>query len=201
VIRVGRVRLFQRAEVSSPHTVFSSTLPTMLSAARTAVSSAQFGRRAASTLALKYSKAAFNAAVSKNPQTLTKVQSELSAIATALKDQASVRAFVSNPTLSSKDRQAGFDGLFVTAGGPKKEPISDITKNLFALLADNGRLAETAGVIEGFNDLVAKHKGELTVVVTSAAPLPKDVQTKLESALKQSQAAQAAKSLKITNKV
>jgi hypothetical protein len=39
------------------------------------------------------------------------------------------------------------------------------------------------------------------VVITSAAPLPRDVQTKLELTLKQSQAAQQAKTLKITNKV
>jgi F-type H+-transporting ATPase subunit O len=173
----------------------------MLSAARTATVSAALGRRAASTLALKYSKAVFNAAVAKSPQTLTKVQAELAAISAAVKDQPAVGEFVSNPTLSATDRKAGLDALYTTAGGPKKEAVSDVTKNLFALLADNGRLNETSGVIEGFNELVAKHKGELTVTVTSATPLPKDVQSKLEATLKQSQAAQQAKSLKITNKV
>ena len=79
--------------------------------------------------------------------------------------------------------------------------MSDVTKNLFALLAENGRLGETPGVIEGFNELVAKYKGELSVTVTSASPLPKDILTKLEATLKQSQTAQQAKSLKITNKV
>jgi F-type H+-transporting ATPase subunit O len=180
-------------------------LKAMLSvAARTASSSAAAsvaGRRAASTLALKYSKAAFNAALSKSPQTLSKVQAELAAVGTALKDVPDVGAFVSNPTLSAQDRKAGLDALYATAGGPKKEAVSDVTKNLFGLLADNGRLQETPGIIEGFNDLVAAHKGELTVVVTSATPLPRDVQTKLEASLKQSQAAQQAKSLKIQNKV
>jgi len=83
----------------------------------------------------------------------------------------------------------------------KKEPLSDITKNLFAVLSGNGRLGETQGVIEGFNELVAKYKGELEVVVTSAGPLPKDISSRLETILKQSQTAQQAKSLKITNKV
>ena len=58
-----------------------------------------------------------------------------------------------------------------------------------------------SGVIEGFNELVASYKGELNVTITSAAPLPRDIQTRLETLLKQSQAAQQAKSLKITNKV
>ena len=52
-----------------------------------------------------------------------------------------------------------------------------------------------------WQELVANYKGELNVTITSAAPLPKDIQTRLETLLKQSQAAQQAKSLKITNKV
>lgn len=76
-----------------------------------------------------------------------------------------------------------------------------MTKNFFAVLAENGRLAEAQGVIEGFNDLFAKYKGELDIVVTSASPLPKDMLLRLEATLKQSQAAQKAKTLKLTNKV
>jgi F-type H+-transporting ATPase subunit O len=173
---------------------------TMLAAARSSAISAA-GRRSASTLALKYSKAVFNAALSKSPQALGKVQTELTSISTAIKDTPEINAFVTNPTLSAQDRQAGLQTLLSKAEGAKKEPVSDVTKNLFSLLADNGRLVETQGIIEGFNEMVAKHKGELTVTVTSASPLPKDVQTKLEAALKQSQAAQQAKTLKIQNKV
>ena len=56
-----------------------------------------------------------------------------------------------------------------------------IMKNLFVLLSENGRLGETAGVIQGFNELVAKYKGELNVTVTSAAPLSEDVLNRLEA--------------------
>lgn len=182
---------------TTPSTSASSA---MLAAARSASLSAGVGRRAASTLALKYSKAMFGAALAKSPATLTKVQSELAAISGAIKDTPEINAFVSNPTLSGKDRATGLQTLYSKAEGSKKEPVSDVTKNLFALLAENGRLGETQGVIEGFNELLAAHQGELTVTVTSAAPLPKDVQTKLEAALKQSTAAKQAKTLKITNK-
>lgn len=168
------------------------------STARTTLAQAGLGRRAASTIASKYSKAVFSAALSKSPQTLNKVQTELNAIASSIKGTPDLKTFVTNPTLSSKDRTAGLNVLYSRAS---KEPISDITKNLFVVLSDNGRLAETEGVIEGFNELVAAHKGELTVTITSATPLPRDVQTRLESTLKQSQAAQQAKSLKIANKV
>ncbi|KAG6329083.1 hypothetical protein ID866_10005 [Astraeus odoratus] len=161
------------------------------------------GRRAASSIALKYSSALYSAALKQSPQVLTKVQSELNTIFKGINEVPHLKAFITNPTLSAKERATGLTAVFARAEGsvPKKESISDITKNLFVVLAENGRLAEVPGVIEGFNELVAKHRGELEVLVTSAVPLPKDVATKLEVALKQSEAAQQAKSLKITNKV
>ncbi|KAI0733218.1 OSCP, subunit 5 of the stator stalk of mitochondrial F1F0 ATP synthase [Fomitopsis betulina] len=173
----------------------------LLSSARAATASVGLGRRAASTLALKYSSAVFNAALNKSPQTLNKVQSELATVATALKNVPELNEFVTNPTLSQKDRFAGLNALYAVAEGPKKEPVSEITKNLFVVLSQNGRLAEAQGVIEGFNELVSQHKGELTVTITSAAPLPSDIQRKLEASLKQSQAAQKAKSVKVANKI
>lgn len=158
-----------------------------------------FGRRYASALALKYSNAIYSAAVNKSPQQLTKVQAELAAISNVIKSNEDVAAFITNPTLSAQDRSTGLRAIFSAAS--KKEQISDLTKNLFNVLSENGRLGETKGVIEGFEELVAKHKGELEVIVTSAHPLPADIQRRLETSLKQSQAAQKAKSLKITNKV
>jgi len=62
-------------------------------------------------------------------------------------------------------------------------------------------LAETQGVIAGFNELVAKYKGEVEVIVTSATPLDKSNLTRLETILKQSQVGQKAKTLKVANKV
>jgi F-type H+-transporting ATPase subunit O len=170
---------------------------------RTYAPTAGLGRRAASGIALKYAKAAYSAALAKSPQVLTKVQTELNAISKSIGDTPDLKTFVTNPTLSVKERKTRLPLLFARAEGvgAKKEPVSDITKNLFALLSENGRLGETPGVIEGFNEMVSKYKGELSVIVTSATPLNKDVLTRLETTLKQSQTAQQAKTLKITNKV
>lgn len=176
----------------------------LASAARTFSATPALGRRAASAIASKYSKAVFGAALQKSPQTLNKVATELTNVANVIKTNPEVGAFITNPTLSSKERAAGLQVLFgklETGAGAKKEPVSEITKNLFGVLSENGRLTETEEVIQGFNELLAEYKGELTVTVTSAAPLAKDVLTRLESTLKQSQAAQAAKVLKIENKV
>lgn len=157
-----------------------------------------FGRRCASSLAQKYSNALYSATLKKSPQQLSKIQNELAAISNVIKSNEDVAAFIANPTLSSQDRSSGLQAIFAAAG--RKEQISDLTKNLFGVLSENGRLGETKGVIEGFEELVAKHKGELEVIVTSAQPLPADVQRRLETTLKQSQAAQQAKTVKVTNK-
>jgi F-type H+-transporting ATPase subunit O len=158
-----------------------------------------YGRRYASALAQKYSNAIYSAALKRSPHQLNKVQAELAAISNVIKTNEDVATFISNPTLSSQDRSAGLQAIFTAAS--KKEQISELTRNLLMVLSENGRLGETKGVIEGFEELVAKYKGELEVIVTSAQPLPADVQRRLEATLKQSQAAQQAKSLKITNKV
>lgn len=175
--------------------MLASTARPLLAAARTA------GRRHASTIAPKYSKAAYNAALAKSPQTLTKVQSELAAIAASLKENAQLGGFISNPLLSSNERKNGLDAVLAAGAKGAKEPVNEITRNLFAVLSENGRLSEAPAVIEGFNELVAKYKGELEIFVTSATPLPRDTLTKLESTLKQSETAKQAKVLKVTNKV
>lgn len=171
----------------------------LFAAARRSASAAapSLSRRAASTIASKYSKAVFGAASSKSAATLTKVATELSSISNVIKSQPEVASFITNPTLSQADREKGLQALLTKVD---KAP-SEITKNLLALLAENGRLNETEGVIEGFNELYAEHKGEVTVTVTSAAPLDKATLTRLESTLKQSETAKKAKVLKITNKV
>ncbi|KAL4078477.1 OSCP/delta subunit of ATPase [Scleroderma yunnanense] len=175
--------------------------PALRSSAATAVLG--HGRRAASSIALKYSNALYSAALKRSPLLLTKVQTEVNTISKSINEVPELKEFIANPTLSANDRSVGLIALFARADGlgPKKEPISDITKNFFVVLAENGRLHETEGVIQGFNELVSKYRGELEVLVTSAAPLPKDVATKLEAILKQCQTAQQAKSLKVTNKV
>ncbi|KAF5389486.1 hypothetical protein D9757_004303 [Collybiopsis confluens] len=175
----------------------------LAASARSASFAPLAGRRAASVIATKYSSAIYNAALSKSPQTLAKVHSELVTFTTTLKQNKDIDAFVRNPTLSANDRAAGLASVFKTldGAGSKKEPVSDLTKNLLTILSENGRLAEVEGVIEGFNELVSQYNGELNVTVTSAAPLAKDILSRLESTLKQSQTAQKAKTVKVTNKV
>lgn len=173
----------------------------LASAARSLSAAPGLGRRAASAIATKYSKAVYGAALAKSPQTLAKVHTELTNFSNVIQKDPTVSEFVNNPTLSLAERTKLLQGIFSKLEGSGKESYSDVTKNLLTVLSENGRLGETEGVIEGFNELYAQYKGEITFTVTSASPLPKDVLTRLEKTLKQSQTAQAAKVLKVTNKV
>ncbi|KAF8070230.1 OSCP/delta subunit of ATPase [Lyophyllum atratum] len=172
----------------------------LTAAARSVAAAPGLSRRAASSIALKYSKAVYNAAA-KSPQTLNKVHSDLTTISSTISQQPEVSSFLSNPTLSASERTVALHKFYTKLESAKKEPVSDITKNLLSVLSENGRLGETPAVIEGFNELFAQYRGELDVIVTSATPLSKDVLSRLETSLKQSKAGQEAKILKLTNKV
>ena len=203
--RIGETRSVREKPVTVTHgvTLFSSSSQMLLASARTFSAIPGLGRRAASAIASNYSKAIFDASAKKSPQTLTKVATDLSNTSAAIKSDPEIAELIRNPTLSSKERANGLQKLFTKLEGigAKKEPVSDITKNLLTILSENGRLPETQEVIEEFHVLLAQYKGELTVTVTSAAPLDKATLTRLEGTLKQSQTAQVAKVLKIENKV
>ncbi|EPT00468.1 hypothetical protein FOMPIDRAFT_88425 [Fomitopsis schrenkii] len=60
-------------------------------------------------------------------------------VLTALKDIPELNEFVTNSTVSQKDRSAGLDVLYMFARGPPKEPVSEITKTLFVVLSERRR--------------------------------------------------------------
>ncbi|GAA5987965.1 hypothetical protein JCM11641_005966 [Rhodosporidiobolus odoratus] len=146
-------------------------------------------------LAGKYAGALFTAAVKKNA--LQAVEADLKGVKSIAAD-ATVRDFLANPILSSADKASGIEAL-LNKSSPKG--ASEFTKNFFQVLADNGRLYETEKVIENFFEIMSAHRGEVKVVITTAAPLEKDLQKRLEDSLKASQLASSGKKLVIENKV
>ncbi|KDN52812.1 putative ATP5-F1F0-ATPase complex, OSCP subunit [Tilletiaria anomala UBC 951] len=149
----------------------------------------------------KYASSAYVAALSKDARTLQKVETDLKAIQTTLAGSqgSKLEAVITNPTLSVQDRIKTLDQVF----SESKEKPDPITHNLLSVLAENGRLADTPKVIQGFLQLMNAYRGEVEVTVTSATPLDKYAFSRLESALKSSQIAQngGGKTLKITQKV
>lgn len=128
---------------------------------------------------------------------LKAVEADLKGVKSSLGDS-TVQDFLANPILSHADKASGIEALLKKAS-PKG--ASDLTKNFFEVLADNGRLYETNKVIADFLDIMTAHRGEVKVTITTAAPLEKDLQKRLEDSLKASQVAKNGKSLIIENKV
>lgn len=65
-----------------------------------------------------------------------------------------------------------------------KEKFSPLTANLMNLLAENGRLGNTQGVISAFSTIMSVHRGEVPCTVTTASPLEEEVLTELKLVLK-----------------
>lgn len=147
----------------------------------------------------KYASSAYVAALTKSEKTLSAVEKDLQNVHAALttgKDAAKLRDFIVNPTLSNSQKVAGIEQLI----GAKTD---DITKNLFQVLAENGRLGEADKVVEEFGRLMAAYRGEVEVTIVSAAPLDKAHVQRLEAALNQSDLAKSSggSKLKFNHKV
>ena len=84
---------------------------------------------------------------------------------------------------SAQDLTAGLNAFYAKVDGPKKEPVSNVTKSLFVVLLDNDRLNETNSIIQGFNKLVAKH-GRATDDGDLSRTAAKDSTSRLETILK-----------------
>ncbi|POW20599.1 hypothetical protein PSHT_03377, partial [Puccinia striiformis] len=145
----------------------------------------------------KYASALYSAAIKKDEKTLSTVEKDLSSIQRVLssKDGSTIKQFLHNPTLQASDRKKGLSDMMNKLGQP-----TELTKNFFDVLGENGRLYETEKVIDDFLNLMSAHRGEMTITITSAQPLESSLQSRLETSLKKSTAAEA-KTVRIKNVV
>lgn len=72
-----------------------------------------------------------------------------------------------------------------------REKLSPLTTNLINLLAENGRLNNTHGIISAFSTMMSVHRGEVPCTVTTASALDEatlsELKTVLQSFLSKSQ--------------
>ncbi|KAL1599952.1 ATP synthase F0 subcomplex subunit OSCP atp5 [Nothophoma quercina] len=101
------------------------------------------------------------------------------------------------PTLSVSDKQQIVQELQKHVGQDKE----GIVKNFLDTLAQNNRLGVLEGVVENFNTLMGAHRGEIELVVISAAALDNKTLSRLEAAISKSQYVAQGQKLKVTPKV
>ncbi|KAJ9114532.1 hypothetical protein QFC20_001405 [Naganishia adeliensis] len=141
-----------------------------------------------------YATSTYLAAARKSSKELDAVAKDLQGLEKRLKEDAQVKDFLKNPTLTDVERKKVIDSLAPSSSA------SPILSNLLKVLASNGRLSLFPSIITDFATLMSAHRGELVVTITSAEPLGSGEMKRLEKALKASQAAQG-KDLKLVNKV
>lgn len=140
-----------------------------------------------------YATSTFVAALQNSEKTLKQVESDLTTLSSAITTQPEILIGLSNPTLTIAQR-------LEIISAPLKSP-SDITKNLFSVLAENNRLSETEHVIANFNELMAAHRGEKEVIITSATELDSSSLKRLQKALDQASIAEGGAKIKYITKV
>ena len=104
----------------------------------------------------RYANATFVAA--SKAGTLPKVETELLAFQALLEKNAKIKAYLTSPVTARDDKVATIDKLF---GGPKAPTF--VSKNLFTVMAANGRVSEVDKVVEAFVALMKAKRKEVSV--------------------------------------
>jgi len=125
-----------------------------------------------SPLARRYAEACYG--VARERVSVEPVAAELERARDIL-DDPRVRAVMSNPRVSLEERGAALDGLL--------EGMSAPARNLVRLLVAHGRFALLTEVVAEYRAIVDAASGVVRVVVTSAAPLNRAAERRIEGVL------------------
>ncbi|KAB0681283.1 F0F1 ATP synthase subunit delta [Aureimonas leprariae] len=105
------------------------------------------------------------------------VESELNQFARLIEEDADFRHFVTSPLHSSESQVAAVSAI-VNEVRP-----SPLTGNFLKVVAANRRLFALSGMIRGFRQMAAAHRGEVEAEVTSAHALDDDQRRQLAETL------------------
>merc|ERR1711939_369542 len=126
------------------------------------------------TLSGKYATAAFVAGAKKGQ--LKPLEQELAALKSVFVAEPQIVDLISNPVLPAADKMATISDVVKKVN---KASLSELASGLFTVLSDNSRMPEAPRVIDDFLAIMAAHRGELTITITTAQPLDKDLQGRL----------------------
>jgi len=107
---------------------------------------------------------------------MEEVRDELRAVATAVEDSKQFRTFLEGPNVGDDDKHDIVRKVF----GDK---VSQITLDFLKLLIDKHRVDHLGEAARQFQRLVEERRNQLRVQVTTAIPLPVDVEDRLKRAL------------------
>ncbi|HEX5282094.1 MAG TPA: F0F1 ATP synthase subunit delta [Micropepsaceae bacterium] len=127
-------------------------------------------------LAMRYATAAFDLAAEE--RALDRLATDFAAIKQMLSKSADLRQLVRSPVISREQQSAAIDAVLMKAGA------ADLMRKLVLLLAKKRRLFILSDIIASFEQLLARHRGEIAADVTSARELSADETAELKRILK-----------------
>jgi len=128
------------------------------------------------SLAGRYATALFELA--RDERAIEAVGASLASVRTALAESEDFRQLAMSPLVS---RAEAVRAVTAAAEAMKLDPV---TSNFLGVLAQNRRLSQLPAMIRAFNQLWARHRGEITAEVTSARPLDDDQVAALKANLR-----------------
>ena len=105
-------------------------------------------------------------------------KADLATLKTMLAQSPDLMRLVRSPVLGRDEQAKGMEAVLRKAGA------SDLTRRLVLLLARKRRLFALGNVIRAFENLIAKHRGEVAAEVTSARALNAEETAELKRVLK-----------------
>ena len=141
----------------------------------------------------RYATALYTAAFKSSA--LPAVEAEVARIHTSICKDDRMRFFLESPILPRNTKRDGVAAIM------KAGAYSPVTANFFALLADNSRLNQTQRICEDFAALMAAHRKELVVNVTSAKDLDTKAVARLRDILSKSSLISKGQTIIMNNKV
>lgn len=134
----------------------------------------------------RYATALYSAASKQSK--LQAVEKELTALQNELTSNKNMAEYFKDPSQSRLEKKAAVEALM------KEKKMSELTCNLFAALAENGRINKTEAVLGAFSKIMAAHRGEVLGNVVTAKELDaaslKELKTVLQSFLKKGETLQ-----------
>ncbi|KAJ9068749.1 ATP synthase F0 subcomplex subunit OSCP atp5 [Entomophthora muscae] len=141
----------------------------------------------------RYATALYTAA--HKSKTLDAVEGDLKKFHAAYLKNDSLKVVLEDPTLNKQEKKKSLYALL------DSNKVSPTTRNLFELLLENRRLAETPKIISAFLSLMSAHRGELQITVTSAQTLDDATMKQLKETLSKGSVSAGSKSVTISNQV
>jgi len=140
-------------------------------------------------LATRYATALFELA--RDQGALDKVAADLDSVKTMIDSSADLRRLVRSPVIGRAEQGKAMDALL------ERAQVTDLTRRFVGVIAANRRLFSLESIIAAFRQQLAKSRGELTAVVSTAQPLNDAQKAALDAALRRAVGVKVAVETKV----